>query len=543
MWTLTDTHSITPLLNSLFLEWKDYTLDLPFITVNHQQDIIRIELKRFSKIGHHQYTGNIYLNERKLTFNEFIQCLTELLPINDKSSFINRVQQSKDCIEVALNFNGQHFKSIKPTFEHTETALFLGHSLHPTPKSRSEFKKEDLFRYSPEHGGKFQVSWFKVHKSIYYEEHSKCFEDVMWAEEISDFKYDNDFYLLPIHPWQKENILNLSVIKKYLEQNLIIDLGEDHRYWTPTSSLRTIYNNDAKYMIKFSLDLKMTNSVRHLLVHELKRGIQIHEVSKHPYLEGFFKECPQLQIIQEPCFAGILNEKKEPIIQTLIMIRENPFNSSDEVSLLATLTQPETNEAKGLLSKLIIQSELSPQLWFEKFLKEAIAPFLILQGKYGVLLGAHQQNLILKLKNGCPIGAYFRDCHGAGFDAKKIDPIRGEVTSITSDNGNVLEQEVSHYLFAYYLIINSVFNMVSAISHQTLVDEEALLEIYKNFLIDLKLRSDLDTSFIDYLLYSPELKHKGNFFCTAKNINENTSRNPLDIYTSINNPLREFINA
>src|SRR5690606_31048431 len=305
----------------------------------------------------------------------------------------------------------------------------------------------------------------------------------------------------------------------------------------------TIYNNDAKYMIKFSLDLKMTNSVRHLLVHELKRGIQIHEVSKHPYLEGFFKECPQLQIIQEPCFAGILNEKKEPIIQTLIMIRENPFNSSDEVSLLATLTQPETNEAKGLLSKLIIQSELSPQLWFEKFLKEAIAPFLILQGKYGVLLGAHQQNLILKLKNGCPIGAYFRDCHGAGFDAKKIDPIRGEVTSITSDNGNVLEQEVSHYLFAYYLIINSVFNMVSAISHQTLVDEEALLEIYKNFLIDLKLRSDLDTSFIDYLLYSPELKHKGNFFCTAKNINENTSRNPLDIYTSINNPLREFINA
>src|SRR5690606_27104087 len=151
------------------------------------------------------------------------------------------------------------------------------------------------------------------------------------------------------------------------ENNLIIDLGEDSRYWTPTSSLRTVYNNESKFMIKFSLDLKMTNSVRHLLVHELKRGIQIHEVSKHPFLESFFKECPQLQIIQEPCFAGILDEKKMPIIQSLIMIRENPFNSNDEVSLLATLTQPHTEETKGLLYELITQSGLSPESWFKQF--------------------------------------------------------------------------------------------------------------------------------------------------------------------------------
>ncbi|MFA5583351.1 MAG: IucA/IucC family protein, partial [Bacteriovoracaceae bacterium] len=183
MWKITDTHSITPLLNSLLLEWKNYTLDLPFITLQCQEGLIRIELKKFSKIGHHQYTGNIYLNERRLTFNEFIHHLTDILPINDKSSFIGRVNESKNCIEEALNLNGPHFKSIRPNFEHTETALFLGHSLHPTPKSRTEFKKEDLFRYSPEHGGKFKVTWFKVHKSIYYEEHSKCFEDVMWAEE------------------------------------------------------------------------------------------------------------------------------------------------------------------------------------------------------------------------------------------------------------------------------------------------------------------------------------------------------------------------
>jgi len=540
MLSLAEIHSLTPLLNSLFLEWGNYTLDLPYLCIRYQDKCYKIELKKFSKIGHHQYTGNIYLEEQKIGFNDFIKALSEVVRINDKNLFIERVNQSKFCIEEALKLNIHHFNNIEPNFKHTETALFVGHSLHPTPKSRNEFHHNDLVKYSPEHGAQFKVHWFKVHRSIYFQEHSNYFSDLTWTKKLSSFEDEKDYFLIPVHPWQKQRILELLIIKNYLAERLIIDLGEDPRLWTPTSSLRTIYNEDAPYMIKFSLDLKMTNSVRHLLPHELKRGIQIDEVCKDEELKPFFASFPRFKIIQEPLYAGILDENKSPIVQTLVMIRENPFHKEDEVSLLATLTQPHVNDGVPLLKQLINHSGLSSHEWFKAFLQEAIAPILVLQGQYGVLLGAHQQNLILKLNQGRPCGAYFRDCHGTGFDAHKIVSLRKNIHSIDDNNGNVLEQEVSHYLFAYYVIINTVFNTIAAISYQMQIDEEDLLEIFRLFLEEIKEHKDLDPGFVNYLLHAPKLKHKGNFFCTINNINENTAKNPLDIYTEIRNPLKEF---
>lgn len=543
MWTLAEIHSLTPLLNSLFFEWKNYTHKWPFLNLAYQDKCLSIELKKFSTIGHHKFTGSIFLEEKRLTFNEFLTILCEILVIEDRESFINRVLMSKKSIEEALRINFTHLENIAPNFLHTETALFVGHSLHPAPKSRSEFSDSDLRNFSPEHGASFKLSWFKVHRSVYFQEHSKHFNDSHWPDTLSSFKSCDEFHLLPVHPWQKERLLKLAVIQDYLEKKLLIDLVVDELLWTPTSSLRTVYNENSKYMVKFSLDVKMTNSVRHLLLHELKRGIQIDEVSKHPSLEAFFEEFPNFKIIQEPLFAGIIGPDQNIMIQTLIMLRENPFLPSDEVSLLATLTQPQVESEKGLLAKLMEESQLEARAWFGLFLQNAIAPFLILQGQYGILLGAHQQNLILKLSKGKPVGAYFRDCHGTGFDAKKITTLRKDIPSIEDENGNVLEQDISHYLFAYYLIINSVFNMITTISHEAQIEEESLLEVYRLFLIKLKNRVNFDPSFIDYLLHSDELKHKGNFFCTTQNINENTAKNPLTIYTTIKNPLKEITNV
>lgn len=540
MWSLAEIHSLTPLLNSLLLEWKNYSLNWPYLYLGDHHKNLKIELKKISKIGHHQYTGNVYCDEKKVDYDKFLTTLADIISIHDKQQFIERVNQSKFCIEEALSLNINHFKRIKTTFKHTETALFVGHSLHPAPKSRSEFSKNDLINFSPEHGGCFKISWFKIHRSIYYQERSNYFNDHHWSGLLSSFNQEEEFFLHPVHPWQKQNILQIAEIKKYLQEGLIIDLGEDNTIWTPTSSVRTVYNENAPYMIKFSLDVKMTNSIRHLLPHELKRGIQIDEVCKDSSLKGFFTKFPHFSIIQEPLYAGILNENHSPLIQTLVMLRENPFRSSDEVCVMATLTQPHVTDGESILKEIITQSKLSPEEWFRLFLEEAISPILYLEGVYGILLGAHQQNLILKLTEGKPTGAYFRDCHGTGFDGRRTLALRENVESIDINNGNVLDKEISHYLFGYYLIINTVLNTIAAISYQFNVKEEFLLGIFRDYLEDLKMQQDIDPSFINYLLHSDKLKHKGNFFCTIKNINENTSHNPLDIYTEIINPIKVF---
>ena len=51
------------------------------------------------------------------------------------------------------------------------------------------------------------------------------------------------------------------------------DLGEAGAPWLPTSSSRSLYSETNSDMIKFSLSVRLTNSVRTLSVKEVKRGM------------------------------------------------------------------------------------------------------------------------------------------------------------------------------------------------------------------------------------------------------------------------------
>lgn len=537
MLTPEELYSFTPLMNSFLLEWKDSSYSAPYIVVPTKNAPLHVEVSHYSVVGHHRYTGVIKQHDSSLSFFDFLNLLNEVLGLTSDNTFSKRVKESHECLAEAIKLNGESFKNISPHFKETETSLFIGHSLHPTPKSRSQFTTQDLSQFSPEHGGMFHLNWVQVHQSVFFERYSNFFEDFKWQNQLSSFRADEGYVLLPVHPWQKEILFKTDVIKEYLAKDLVKPLSQDERFWVPTSSLRTIYNDQANYMIKFSLSVKMTNSVRLLLLHELERGLQIHEICRHSHLTPFFKEFENFQIIQEPYFAGIKDQQGNPIPESLIMLRENPIKKEDEVSLIATLTQPTIEGGRNILKDLILGSLLSPTVWFEEYLNKAIAPLIVAQSEFGLLLGAHQQNLVLKLNKGKPVGAYFRDCHGTGYDMKKIAGIASELEKITEENGNLLPDDVSHALFGYYVIINSVFNMISAIAQNLEVQELDLLEVYKSFLVKLKSRTGIDSTFIDYLLQSKTLKHKGNFFCTVNAINENTASNPLNIYTDIENPL------
>jgi len=57
-------------------------------------------------------------------------------------------------------------------------------------------------------------------------------------------------------------------------------------------------------------------------------------------------------------------------------------------------------------------------------------------------------------------------------------------------------------------------------------------------LLELREISTEDQSIFDYLLNDNTLISKGNFYCSLKNINENTMEDPLDIYHKLPNPLK-----
>ncbi len=552
-------HSATAFLNSLLLEYQDVRIsETEIIFPLSESLLIIIPLKKRSLLGRHNYQGEFFLKtadeKKEIKFKELITLICDHLAIkldarpDQKSAFIKRVLNSADNITQFLikrEDDLKNFFALQKNFKFSEQALLLGHAFHPTPKSRAEFNNEDAHKYSPEMRGSFPLEWILLDPKLFFQKTSTNFKEEDWLKEIflkdmiSQVEINRGFIPYPLHPWQKKFLLENEEIKKYIEDKKIIPLGSGKTIWYPTSSLRTLYADSIPYMLKFSLNVKLTNSVRHLFLHELERGLQLHDVMTHKQGQKFVQENPQFTVIHEPVFAGIKDRNGNPIQETLIMGRINPFQDESEAVVVATLTEINVFEERSLLSKYLEDSRLTQRAWFKEFLEVAIRPLLMAQANYGILLGSHQQNMILELKENRPYKSYFRDCHGTGYSKLGFENFKNDIASIDMSNGNVLMGDEANFLFGYYVIINSTFNVMAAIAENSSEKESELIQELREFLLKLKERGLNDPAFIDYLLYNKTLMHKGNFFCSFRNINENTENSPLSIYTQIKNPLLE----
>lgn len=578
---LSEKHSANCFLNSLFREWSDYTFDKKTFsfTINLKNEgMLILPLKTFSEVGRHEYDDSFFFQEHKseeveeIGFLRLSSLLLNHLSETYKTSpeqisiFMERITDSVTNIESALSDRTKELQEIykKDTldFKDAEQALIIGHTFHPHPKNRDGFTKEDFKEYAPETGGEFLLHWFLVKPEILHHHVSKNFTQKDWAKEILEASFSENKSLekklaegyvpFPVHPWQKKVILKNSVIQDYIARDLLIDFGKTenaYEKWSPTSSLRSVYNERSPYMLKFSLSVRLTNSVRHLLPLEVVRGLQVMDVFSTDKGVEFLEKYPRFNILFEPAFMALVDLDKKILNETIVALRLNPFTENKATSkyVLATLTQDNPLDGKSLiglqLEKLEKRSgenknELA-KLWFKKYLEVAVKPLMMAQANYGVLLGAHQQNLILEIKDNMPSASYFRDCQGTGYSKVGFELFAKNVDLMTYENGNILDDKMGNTLFSYYLMINSTFNVISTLARDSHSSEKELLLILRQELLSWRDEGVRDSSCFNYLLNDEELLQKGNFLCSFVNMNENTTENPLGIYNLIKNPIHE----
>lgn len=532
-----------------------------------------IPVEYYSLVGRHSYLGHFYYRKNKdseaseLNFTEAVVVLLDHLSSVYKTSpaqmsiFLDRIIDSAHNIEAALILRETDLQALYSNesidFKDAEQALIVGHTFHPHPKNRDEFREEDYKKYSPEAAGDFNLHWFMVHPDITYSLVSKNFDHKDWNKEIylkENLKIVNDKGLIPfpVHPWQKNVLLKMPLIKEYMAEGLIEDLGASEikdEKWYPTSSLRSVYNETSPYMLKFSMSVRLTNSIRHMLPIEVVRGLQVMDVFSTANGKAFLESHPDFNILFEPAFIALVDRDKKILNETIVSLRLNPFagNSSQKI-VLATLTQDNPFGGLSLIGEQIFRGskqgdksiETIATRWFAKFLEVAVRPLMMAQANYGILLGAHQQNLILEIKDNMPEASYFRDCHGTGYSKTGFELFSKEVELMTIENGNILDEKNGNALFAYYLIINTVFNTISTIAKDAQVPEEQLMAMFREELFNWKQSGVKDSTCFDYLLDNPKLLQKGNFLCSFVNMNENTTDNPLGIYNAFSNPIYEI---
>ncbi|MCJ2089809.1 IucA/IucC family siderophore biosynthesis protein [Methylobacterium sp. E-005] len=476
-------------------------------------------------------------------------------------AFLGRVFQSLAAIEDALARVpapriGLH---ADPSFQEAERALRFGHAVHPTPRSRDAFTPEDARTFAPEYGRGFPLRWWSAAPDAVVQGSAR-------AEGAADFSaglaaedpaLDRQILaaaegrvLLPMHPWQAARLGLDPAVDALFGSGQLIDHGSGGSPWFATTSLRSLYAPHARVMLKHSLSLRLTNSLRLIKPVECARGLAVDALLQGPIGAAIAARWPRFHILGEPGYLALRGADGAMLPQTIVALRDNPFRGSQQrpAAVLAALCEIYPDGRGSALADTILRiaeraggarmAETVALRWFDRFLDTVVEPLLGMQCAYGLLFGAHQQNLVIGLADGWPAEAFFRDCQGTGFVREFLPALAEAAPGLDLGSGHLFAAAEAARIMAYYLIVNSVFAVIGAIAIAGLAREDVLTRRLRR-LVEALAGTDLpDTTCLRLLLESPTLGSKGNFMICFRNINENTDvTDPLAHYVGLPNPL------
>lgn len=535
-------------------EANDYLeINLPKVGV-----ILWVKLNYYSLTGRHQLSFPVYQisgNTHKLIdFWQVIDFvleelrLSQNLPTANLIKFREQIENSLHNQEITLTniteANGLTAPDVD--FALSEASLLSGHQLHPSPKSCFGFSKDEYLTYYPEFANAFQLHYFLVSPDCVHNDSrtsinlSGLIDNNPITQEIPE-----DKYLLPLHPWQANYLLSLDSVQKMLANGQLINLGALGKKFQATSSIRTVYCRDSEYMLKLSLNVMITNSVRMNQARELDRAIAVIEFWQTDIANEFNQQYPFFMPIKDPAYL-CLKYDGQLIEESAVLIRDNPFYANQfNVSCIAALCQDNPFETGNrfnaiipkLARKLNVEDSDAAKIWFKRFIEIAIEPLIWLFSHKEIALEAHQQNLLVKLSDdGLPITAYYRDSQGYYISERQ----KAEFVSLQHifNHFALGDSEFVAHHFSYYLICNSLIAIINALGYTGYSEEKILVKIFAEFLHEKQRKwSNRINKYLEYLLTSTTLPMKDNLATRLQGLDELTA--PLSqqsVYLNIKNP-------
>ena len=125
-----------------------------------------------------------------------------------------------------------------------------GHPCHPNFRAKMGFNRKEIIQYSPEFNSEVALCWAALHESLAWVSISKisyhCLfnnhfpkEYGLWCKALQ-LKHLNpdDYYPLPVHPWQWSNKLE-KLVKRLLHNNQFV-ISSVYQQTKPSMSFRTM---------------------------------------------------------------------------------------------------------------------------------------------------------------------------------------------------------------------------------------------------------------------------------------------------------------
>ncbi|PWW32049.1 siderophore synthetase component [Cytobacillus oceanisediminis] len=539
------------------------------INLTNQGSVIHAAVKHWSLTGRHlfhfpisiesngkaaplDYVTMVSVISKELLLSQNREDAEDELMLRTILSCRNIQRYLREREEDAGNLENSDF-----TFIEAEQSLLLGHLLHPTPKSKQGMTFEEESLYSPELKGSFQLHFFKADRSLVDQDSA----DKLTAEEMTftllkkderfleKYGQDEQSVYIPVHPLQVPILLKDEYVQDLILSGKLSYIGPYAEPFSATSSMRSVYSHNYRYMFKFSVPVKITNSLRVNLEKELHRGVEVTRLMQSEIGEQLGELYPSFRIIRDPAYLNIPSEKETSGFE--VVIRENPFyQNGQNASLIAGFVQDHPFGGKTRIEAVIKEiaeregrtnQEVSRD-WFEKYLSMTLDPLIWLYETYGIALEAHQQNAIIQLEKGYPNQFYYRDNQGYYYSESKAALLAEQVPGLNRKSVTICSDEVAIERFRYYFFMNHLFGLINGFGASGLIDESELLMILKKRLTHHNEKACRNSDLLRSLLEMEYLPCKANLLTRFHDMDELVgSLESQSVYTNIPNPLKKVM--
>lgn len=476
----------------------------------------------------------------------------------DASSLVDKWIQSRDALQQFLQNREHEFDDLikaGQSFIETEQALILGHSMHPAPKSRTGFVHEDWLKFSPENKGLTQMYYWLVHQDYIAEgsatderissQLKKALQWYLSEADLSLLRTHTEYKLLPLHPWQARYLQSKPWFERLKQTGQLLDLGLRGWQFSPTTSIRTLASFNAPWMLKPSLSVMITNSIRVNLAKECHRGELTHRLWHSEFGQNILKQCPSLKAVNDPAWIA-LKIDEEVVNESICIFRDQPFHPQQQVTCIASLCQDHPSKPLNRFNALFAKiakvnhetnySDIALD-WFNRFLEVSLQPLMYVYHRHGMAFESHQQNVLLELENHFPKTLWLRDNQGFYYIEEFATEILAALPELKEKAFAVGPKDFVDERFSYYFFGNTLFGIINAIGATGYISEDILLEYLKVFLQEQLLKYP-DSTLLQGLLFNDTLPYKGNLLTRLHELDELIS--PVEnqsVYVQLPNPL------
>ncbi|KOV66998.1 IucA/IucC family protein [Streptomyces sp. MMG1121] len=297
---------------------------------------------------------------------------------------------SRDAVAALLTARAGATAPADP-YLRSEQSLITGHPYHPAPKARGGGPVASWLPYAPEAYARFPLVLLGVREDQVAEEGDTRALDALGTAPPG-------YRLLPAHPWQLD--LVARELAPAFADGRLVRLGVTAFDAWPTAAIRTVYAPRRDLFLKFSLDARITNDIRRLWRHDLRRlrrtdtaagrafaamGPPAAWLSDRGYRTAAFA-FEELAVLVRDGLRGHLPPGATPLLAAGLA---EGFDGSP------------------------LAAAADPAAWWEAYLRQVVPPALTAFDAHGVVVEAHLQNTLVAVDAaGTPVQALFRDAEG-----------------------------------------------------------------------------------------------------------------------------------